>query len=365
MRWEEVDHEWELDVTVVSQHNLDVTLSVLDGIVPSDCSIDEGYRTDTRASARVTTVMPEGESDGYVEDARLRITLSVPSVGWSRELFTGYVTNVQEDEDNGSVTRTYELDSTLFGINRDLIPWQVVCAAGASMLEAVRSLLDLARMPHSMDGAVDRRFGSAVYYERGDSMLHMCFDMTGSTDRIDVDGHGRITVRPYTAPRWRGATHDIIDDDPTTLSVGTARRTSNAHERPGRAIVTATKSEKGSDGKSKSVTIAGWYDSPPESETSSARRGYTIAVKRSYEGTSEEPSQGELNSEAERFWRDSQNIGAEWRRDVIYMDLHEGDIVNFTPHGREPVKCIVATCKTDFGDMTQSLTLEEVRNEST
>ena len=365
MRWDEVDHEWILDVTVVSQHDLSATISVLDGVDPSGCSVDEGYRTDTRASARVTTVVPEGESDGYVVDARLRITLSVPSRGWSRELFTGYVTNVQEDVEDGSVTRVYELDSTLFGIAKDLIPWQVTCAAGASMLDAVRSLLDMARMPHSLDGAVDRRFGSAVCYERGDALLHMCYDLTGSTDRIDVDGHGRITVRPYKAPSQRAATRLIDDSDPTTLSIGAARRTSNAFERPGRGIVTASKSEQGPDGKSKSVTIAGWYDSPPESETSSARRGYTIAAKRGYEGASEHPTQDELNTEARQFWRDSQNIGAEWRRDVLYQDLHEGDVVNFTPHGRETVKCIVATCKTDFGDMTQSLTLEEVTNEST
>lgn len=233
------------------------------------------------------------------------------------------------------------------------------------MLDAVRALLGQAGMPYDLAGAMDRRFGSPIYYERGTALLHMIYDITGSLDRVDVSGHGKITLRPYTPPSSRAAIEVISDDDPTTLTTGPARRTSNAHERPGRAIVTATRSEQGADGKSKSVTIAGWYDSPAQSETSSARRGYTTSVKKSYEGASEEPSQNELNAEAERFWRESQTIGAEWRRDVLYMDLHEGDIVTFTPHGREPVKCLVSTCKTDLGDMTQSLTLEEVTREST
>lgn len=353
MIWGDTEHEWVLDVSVVNQHDLSSVAGVLTGVKPDGCSISLNYESDTRASARVTTVVPEGESDGWLENARLRITLSVPSQGWYKDMFTGYVTDVGERTEAGACIREYDLDSTLFGIAEDLIPWQITCKKGASVLASVRSILDMCRMPYDVGAAADSRFGDNIFYEPGEAALHMIFDMLGSLNRVDVDGFGRITLKPYTPPSQREPTATIDEDDPRTNATGSATRNDRRYQRPGRAIVTARRSQ--AEG-----IIAGWYDAPASSPSSSAVRGYTRAVMQGYSGQTKNPSIDELNSLAKRHWEDAQSTGATWEREVYYMDLWEGDVVNYIPHGKSAVKCLVHGCEMSFGDMVQRLTLKEV-----
>lgn len=362
--WHDLEHDWEVAALLVSQHNCNSIIGELRGVESSGCNVTEGYYVDTRVSAQVTTVVPTGTSDGYIKNARVRIVLRVPRWGWERELITGFVTDIHPTEQHGMVRRVYSLDSSLWGISEDALTSKVTCAAGSKALTVCRKLLKDRGIEYDDSGAQDRTIAKVTVYEPATMLLNMMFDLTSGASRVGVSGHGPITFRKYVEPSKRTPSVVIDPDDRRTLVVGDISENDDTWELPGAAIVTASVSKSQTvNGKSTTTheTRAGVYQAPNSHVASRNNRGYLRFVKDTYAGSKEEPSNAELETAAREKWNANQDKGRSWDLTVLYMDLHEGDMVTLVrPDGRH--KCLVQTVDTnlDARSRTQRLTLKKV-----
>lgn len=352
--WADTGHSWDVRVDVVDQNNLENVRGSLRDVDLSQCTITEGYDTDSRVQARVGTSVREFEGDGYVDKSRLRIVLSVPEWGWSREMATGYVTDTELTLSQGFTNRRYTTDSVMWALGKDLLPWNVVCAKGQSMMEVTRWWLNTARMPFVEYGTNDKRYGEAKSYEVGDSLLSTLFDMNDGLNRLDMDGHGRVVIRAKPDERAASPIMTLDASDPRTLICSDLVRTSDEWDIVSRVIVTASESS----GK-EHRTIAGYADSDPSWPSAPQVRGYNIGKKESYDGGNEHPGVQELTDIARQKLWDAQPTSITWTFTTLFCDLHAGDVVTLIPFSYER-KCLLTSVQTDFKDMTQKITAKEL-----
>lgn len=367
MDWTNTGYLYDVAVNVVHQTNVDYTIGTLSGVQMDGLNVTEKYDSDSRVQAKVTTIMKEGESDGYVKNARLRIILSIPEEGWSKELITGYVSDVDEDDSHQYVKRTYTIEGTIWGLLEHKTKDPITISKGAKMLNVWSSLMDSqTKMQYVLDGAQDHSFSNTILYEPGVNLSTVLFELSESYDRMDVDGHGRVTLSRYTAPSKRTPTRIINFNDVRNLVMLPLAKTSMEYESPGRAVVTATIS-KTVDNKTVQEVIAGSYDAPQTDPTSIHVRGWLSGRTDSYSGLSENPSKSELNEVAKKNWTNAQNKGVEWTCTSVFADYHAGEIAtlilpvsNDSHMASSTHKVLIQTVSTDLNAFTQELTLKEV-----
>lgn len=340
--WGRADRRDEVEALLVDLRSCGTVTGALRGLVPSSVTITEGYYTDTRVQARLSTVTRDGD-DGW-RGGRIRIVHSFE--GYRESLMTGYVTDYDETAEGGLVKREYTLDSSLYAISKDVFPWKYSVGGQASMLEAVRHVLDTCGREHDLSRARDRRIQDPVVYDLGETALSAVFDLSGDTDRVDVDGEGRIVLTPYVPPSGRepGATIDTAGP----MVVGDVKATTSRYATPGRVIV------RSGSGDSE---MWGTYDAPAGAASSPAARGYMVAKVET--SNAKEPSQDQLNASARRSWEESQDTGEEWELTVRWMGLHQGDVVRLV-HLGESHRCLVKSATLSFSGMTERLTLKGV-----
>jgi len=367
MDWTKTGYLYEVAVNVVHQTNVDYTLGTLSGVQLEGLSVTDKYDSDSRVQAKVTTMMREGESDGYIKNARLRIILTIPEQGWSEELITGYVSDVDEDDNHQYIKRTYTIEGTIWGLLEHKTKDPITISKGAKMLNVWTSLLSSqTKMQYNIDGAQDHSFNNTILYEPGVNLSTVLFELSESYDRMGVDGHGRITLRKYTAPSKQTPTRVINFNDVRNLVMLPLAKTSTEYEAPGRAVVTSTIS-KTVDGKTVQEVIAGSYDAPQTHPTSIHVRGWLSGRTDSYSGLSENPSKSELNEVAKKNWENAQDKGIEWSCTSVFRDYHAGEVVtlilpvsNDAHQLANTYKVLVQTVTTDLNSFTQDLTLKEV-----
>lgn len=356
--WADTNHSWEVRVDAVDQHNLENVRGPLTGVDLSQCEVTEGYDTDSRVQARIGTSVRERTSDGYVDKSRLRITLSVPEWGWSTELVTGFVTDIENSLSQGFENRRYTTDSVMWALGKDLLPWNVVCAQGQSMMDVTRWWLNTSLMPYREQWPVDRRYNEAKSYEIGESILSTLFDMHEGYNRLDMDGHGRLVIRAN--PDLKAATPKMTlnPEDPRTIIISDLVRSSDEWSVVSRVIVTSSESYE-ANGKTEHRTIAGFYDSPANWPSSSAKRGFTIGKKESYDGANEKPTIQEMAEVARQKLEAEQPTSVTWSFTTMFADLHAGDVISLMPYSTAR-KCVLTSVQTNLGDMTQKITAKEV-----
>lgn len=347
MRWQDTDHSWDVTALAIDPHDPDAVLGEVTGLDLSGCSVTEGYYTDTRVSADLSTV---GE-DGWPDLARIRLSLSVPERGWSRDLITGFVTGRGTSEDTGGLLTSYELDSTLWALSVDVLDHRVVVGPAGSMVAAASSLLDSCGYPHDLSQARDRLAQSAVVWEAGDSPLGVLFDMCGGDSRLDVDGRGLVTMAAYVPPSMRSPQYELDPTDPRTLVLADP-----IEEEPGDLDVPGKAVALASVGSGQAVAGSALVD--PSMRSSWERRGYRLAEAYHWEGGGD-PTAAQLSLYAARMLSAAQGATRRWTLSVAYMDARAGDVAALRTHDGWH-RVLVQTVRTELGDMTQRLTLKEV-----
>ena len=363
MDWTKTGYSWDVIVNVVHQTNVDNTIGSLSGVLLNSVQISENYYSDSRIQAKVATVVKENESDGYVDYGRLRIILSIPSRNWTSELITGYVSDKKEVTEHGYTKRTYTVESTIWGLLDHKVKASVTVGKGANLINVWTSLVkDQTKMQYSTSGAQDHAFSSTIIYEAGTSLATILFELTESIDRMDVDGHGRLTIKKYTAPSKQTASKVLDHHNLRGLTLSPLEKTWVNFETPGRAIVTATVSKDDGKGGTTQEVVVGYYDAPKTNSTSIDVRGYLKARSDAYSGVSENPSKSELDAVAKKNWEKSQeDTGAEWSANSVFADYHAGDICTLIPKEHSAgVKVLVKATTIYLSSMTQGLTLKEV-----
>lgn len=367
MDWTDTGYSYGIGVNVVHQTNVNNTLGSLSGVQLNGMSITENYYSDSRVQAKVSTVVKENTSDGYVANARLRIILSVPEHNIAQELMTGYVSDIVEVSEHGYIKRTYSLEGTIWGLLDHKISSPITVGKGSKLINIWSTLMkSLTKMQYSTSGAQDKAFNNTILYEPGTALSTVLFELSSGYNRMDVDGHGVVVLKSYTPPSKQTPSRIIDYNDLRTLATAPLERTTSEYEIPGRAIVTATVS-KTSNGKTTQEVIAGYYDAPQSNPYSLESRGWLSAKVDSYSGTSDAPSKSELNAIAKNNWADAQNKGIVYSGSSVFNDYHAGEVVTLiTPSNQnagtkiDGRKVLIQSVTTNLEQFTQDLSMKEV-----
>lgn len=340
INWDSIERVDRLSFLLVSPHNPDSVIGELTGVVLDDCSITEGYETDTRISAKVTT---EAEDDGYIDYARIRIVHEVGE--YREELITGFVTEINiTNTGEGFYKREYSLDSSLFAAEKNIWGSNKTVGKNAQTKYVVRDWLQSIGLQCDISKAIGHRYKSSRVYEVGTTVLSSVFDMC-NYDRVSVNGHGVITLTRYISPSSREATLDIKESS----ILGDISVSSERYTKPGAVLAMS--------GDKKKTAVAQVSKSAP---TSFAKRGFLIVETVNVDGNN--PPRSKVRDTAKNSLAKYQDFGRVFECSIMWHALHQGDIVTL-PYGGKRIKCLVRSVEKNFSNMTEKLTLDEVSKE--
>ena len=344
--WRDRTRKDEIHVRMVDPHNLDIDRGELEHLILSGCSISYGYETDTRVSAKLQT-----EGSNYISGSWLRIIHKAGD--YENELGTFVVIDEPSWEwKSGMKIYSYELQSVLWTLSKDLVLGHFSIGAGAYALDAFDRICNTCGRTFVHKNPRNYRYSTSKVYEACDSYLSDLFDICEtSNNRLDVDGHGRVTISPYIVPSEIEPSWDVVDTDPRTLLLSSGiSGSSNAHEVPSRAIVVYTSGD---------TEIIAAADRTSESPLSSAQRGYTIAEKYQVSDLSPATAAGAQALAKSNLERSS--VTREMNASFLYFPCHPGETMNLTINGDKKKYLIKTIDPVSFTDpMTIKTTLKEV-----
>lgn len=357
MDWTNTAYTIDLGATLIDPLNVNKKIGDLKGIIFDGLDITENYNADSRIQAKLATVTPIDQSDGYKNNARIRIILSIPDRAWSKELITGYVSDIKVSQEANYIKREYTIESTMWGLLNHRLATPVTINKGSNMINIWTDLMTRqTKMQYSTTGAQNRTFNNTIIYEPGTVLATLLFEISEGYSRMDVDGHGRIILKRYIAPSKQTPSRTIDLTDERGLVYGSFTKSSSEWSTSGREIVTATITGKNNSQQ----VIAGYYDAPANHRSSIKTRGYLVSQSTSYSGSNNSPTKNELAKIAESNWKKSQSLGIDWQGTSIYADYHAGDVVWLSTTPLTKKKCLIREVDTHFSSFSQDLTLEEI-----
>lgn len=230
---------------------------------PSGGQLDLDYYGDTRMGAKV-----EEFGSSWDGTSALRIVHTVSD--WTGDLFTetlftGYVTRA----DRRNETRTYELASTLHGLETNVNPGAFTISAGSKALDVCKLIFKRVSRPYRIEpDAGNYLYSGAVVFDAGTDYLSILFDiMDRSGNRISTDENGIVVISKYVRPSKRTPDWDESTEYSRTCIIGTPEYFDGTMTIPERVIVHAEK-----DGDSITVTSL----APSGTASRHAIRGYCI-----------------------------------------------------------------------------------------
>lgn len=352
--WADLTRRDELQFVMVSQNDLDTAIGTLEGVDLSGSSLSAAYYTDERTSGQLRVV-----GDGWVRNSLIRIVHRVEAWGYSRELGTYIVEADPAIRENGEWVRTLELKSMLHALETDLGTHEWLVAQGASAKAACSQMLATCKRPHLDLSSNDRVVSAPIVYESGTSYLTRLLDLcTNSDNRLDVDGHGNVTIAPYVPPAARQAAFRLDLADPRGIVEDGISLNTDYLSMPGRAIVSYRYSDEGSSDQREIVAVA-----DATGEASSAARGYMVADFQSL--TEMEPATYERALQIARETLESRSREkVEWEINCAYLPIWEGDVVELVVHDGDARyqgvrHCLVKNVELSLEHMSMRLTLKE------
>ena len=354
MDWHDLARTDRVVVEQLNPTNLDATMGELDGVDLSGSSLSWGYYVDTRVTGQLRVV-----GEGWRRGTMLRVTHRVDEWGWSRELGTFIVTNDSATREGGAWAYDLELQSVLYGLSTDLLvrPWAI--AANAKALTAARQIVEAAGRQLVTDGANDYALKGAKVIESGTSRLSALFALADmANDRLDVDGHGRVTLERYVPPASKVPTLAIDLTDPRGVAMDGVTRSTDWLAMPNVAAV-RYRYDKG--GRQYEINASATIDAT--SPLSSTARGYTVTDFRDLMAMSPATA-ARAQQLARQYLAADSAEHVEWQLSTTYLPVTAGDVVELVVHDGEDAyrgsrHCLVKTVELDLGTMTMALTLKE------
>ena len=325
---------------MVDPNNLDDVYGDIEDVQLGSSPITYGYYADTRYSSKISFLA----DNNYVDKAWIRIIHEVPSEGYFEELGTFIPVSPTVDY-GGAIVKSFSLQSPLWGLSGDLVTKAFSVGKNSSILSAFKRVCEACNRPYLLQNPNDYLTTKAIVYEAGESYLSVLFDLANTAgNRLDVDGHGRITLSP--APDFQSLTPlwELDADDPRSIIVqDSIKMESEADDVPSRVIVI-------------SKSYVGVADLPAGSEHSAAQRGYVFAQAFSESKVS---SKSEAQAMAQMYLNSYADV-AQWSMKTLYFPAHCGDSVVFTINGERHICLIQSIDPVDLKTMTMDITLEEV-----
>ena len=361
--WSDTKRTDRLRVEMVCPTDITKSYGDLEGVVSASCSVDCGYYTDTRTSAKVKVI-----GEGWRRNSMLRLWHEVPEWDWSEPIGTYIVTDEKASRENGAWAYELTLQSLLYALSVDLLvkPW--TRAKGSSALAAARSILKTCNRAYSDKGAADHKASKAVVMESGTSYLKQLFTICEETNnRLDVDARGNVTLAKRVSPSAKTPTLTIDLTDPEGVAqAGTLTRSTDYLDSSSVVAVSykwTTQKKSGNSTKSVSHEINAWSRVTANDYRSSGTRGYTVTDFRSLTSMSPQ-THARAQALADKYLKADNAELVEWTVDTCYLPVWEGDVVSLVvPDGESRYKgtrkCLVKSVSIDCEHWTMSLTLKE------
>lgn len=361
--WKDQTREDRLTFLMVSPTNLNDVYGELDGVDLSGSSLEAAYYTDVRTSGTLAVV-----GDGWVRGSLIRVVHEVPSWGWKRTIGTYIVTDDSASRTSGVWHYDLSMQSMLFGLSTDKLvrPWTI--AKNAMALKAMRDCMDAARYQYTIvSGANDYRVKTPQVMESGTSRLACLYSLcTMASDRLDVDGDGRVTVSKYVNPASKVPVARIDLTDPRGIAFDDLSRSTDWLQM----VDTAAVSFKYSDTTTKngkSTTVQREINASAKVSSSlhqaHGQRGYTVTDFRSVSELTPQTAQ-RAQQLANQYLKENAPELVTWELTTTYLPVWEGDVVELVVHDglqayRGTRKCLVRNVELDLSNMTMHLTLKE------
>lgn len=359
MDWRDTTRHDRIVFQMVNPTNIDAVMGELEGVELNGATLSAGYYTDTRTSGKIHVV-----GEGWKRGSFVRVVHQVPEWNYSRELGTYLVTNDDRSRELGTWGYDLTLQSLLFGLSTDKIyrPW--VIANNAMMLKAAAQCMNAARRPYDFAGANDHRLKGSRIIETGTDRLSTLYALSKlGNNRVDVDGHGRVTMRKYVAPASRVPVFRIDLADPRGVAIDGLSGSTDFLETPNMVGV-CYKHNTTKNGKSvqQEISAAAYVNS--SSPHAHGQRGYTVTDFRDLSEMSPATA-ARAQQLAQQYLANGSIEHVEWELSTIYIPVWEGDVVDLVIHDGEKAyqgvrRCLVKNVELKLKDMTMQLTLKEV-----
>lgn len=353
--------DWH-DSTLISTFDFDMLspfsftkVGSLDGAILSDSSITYAYYTDSRVGGSLKVI-----DSNYIDNTLIRITHHIASENYTRTLGTFYVTNDDLSYQHGTYTGTMELHSMIYSMNDDYHRDCFTIGAKTYSKSVLRGIFEAEGLKYEiLSSCPDHRYSDTKVYDYGQNILSTVFDQTSLMGaRLDVDGDGTITVKPYAAPSSRTPVFDFDYTADDSVMVGAVKVTSDRYRTV--SGVGVHYKGKNASGK-KDVEYFASSDISSSSPASFGRRGRRI-IKTYDLSDMNPPTNAQARTLAKRYLDDNDDESLEYEFDGLYIgDLTEGSVVRLTLDGRNWRKCLVKTMDVSLKPgMTTKYTLKAV-----
>lgn len=347
-------------------------------------TLTENYYSDTRIQGTVTAI----DAENYVPLSMVRIIHEARfsnGESYSRILGTFFALRARDSWKSGAHETTFELKSVLYGMSSDLAPFDMTIAKDAHTKAAYNKICSAcARKRLWISTANDKRFGKNVTLEAGQSYLSWLHQLASkSSNRIDCDEYGRVTIDRYISPSRRTPKMKLPYNSPLVLAVGVTRE-SDEMTVPSRAIVTwehdyevnvpdgvyssdytdssGVKHKKGSKKYTKKTehkTITDYADVTAGNSAHISRRGFRVSTWHDMDDLGD--SKSVAQAKAKSYLSEEAVPTTTWRISTRWFEVYEGDVLYWKPSDGEPYrKVLVIDTDKDLFRFTITLTLKEV-----
>lgn len=357
MDWKDLNRTDRIIVQQLDPAGLDSVIGELEGADLSSASIDAAYYSDTRTSGKLDVV-----GDGWQRGSFIRIVHQVPEWDYSHELGTYIVTDDGAQRENGIWRYSLTLQSILYALDLDRLvrPWTI--AKNAMAMTAARQLIDQTNFEMDITGN-DYKVKSAQVLESGTSRLSALFSLCQmASNRLDVDGHGRIKLGSYIVPSAKAPVWRIDLADPRGIALDGLSRSTDWLEMPD-TVAVAHKYSDTANGKTVEREINAVAKVGSGSHQSAAVRGYSIVDFRDVSELSPRTAARAQQLAASYLASDSREL-VEWELTTTYLPIWEGDVVELVVHDGDADyqgirKCLVKGITLDLQPLRMRLTLKE------
>lgn len=338
--WKDPKRTDVIHFKMIDPNNLDQVFGDIDLVQLGSSNITYGYYADTRYQSQITLL----RESNYVDNMWIRIVHEVPAENYVNELGT-FIPISPVINYTGTVTKSFDLQSPLWSLTDDYTSAAFTIAAKSSYLDAFKKVCDTCHRSYLMENPTDYKPTKAVVYEIGTSYMDILFDIADATNnRIDVDGHGRITLSPLVDKTTLSPTWELDVDDPRSMIVqGSVKMEAGSDERPNRTIVINN-------------NIVGVADLPDGVEFSAAQRGY---IKAQTYSVSSVKNKTQAQSLAQQYL-DGFSRNTQWTMETLYFPAKCGENLTFIIEGKKHLCFIQNIDPVNLNTMTMKLTLKEV-----
>lgn len=306
-----------------------------------DCSITEGYYTDSKASVAI-----EADADTWIDNSAIRIYDTATLGTDTEQICLGTFVCESVTYEVTDARRIANIDGLhpIDKLTTDLHPGDYGIPEGASVADWCESIITGAGCNARIADGVSGTFASSWVWEHGESCLVALNRACGSSYQVGADVYGNVTVSPYVEPYRRESSYTL-----TSTQITSAAKISSG-DIVNRVVVQAEQDDTQLYASAVVAATHPWT-------WARLGRWYTKSYT---ESSLDNFSQSAVQALADHYLAENDGTTRKWELTCLYLpNIQCGDVIT-VDFGGETVRALVQQRKIKCGDVTMDLILDEV-----